>query len=52
MNNYMSGTKEDTKNPIKASVDLNTVTVLEKQRTHKKQPKHILLSAEIELKMV
>jgi len=33
-------------------VDLNTVTVLEKPRTTKKQPKHILLSAEIELKMV
>jgi hypothetical protein len=53
-NNYDSINKpnELTQNPYKGSVDLNTVVVYEKGKGVKKQPKHVLLSAEIELKMI
>ena len=56
MNNYDSVNRPNenglSPNLQKGSVDLNTVVVYEKNKGVKKQPKHVLLSAEIELKMI
>ena len=56
MNNYDSVNRPSdvglTPNQQKGNLDLNTVVVYEKGKGLKKQPKHVLLSAEIELKMI